>query len=84
LLRIEILILSNWAGGRQPKVECRRGVAEALDELEDLADQFASGRPGAAMHELFLERGEGRLGDAVVPPCPLGAWSSATTRQIAT
>ena len=50
-----------------------RGVVEAFDELEDLADEFASGRPGAAMHELLLAGREERLGDGVVVRAALGA-----------
>jgi hypothetical protein len=34
------------------------GVVEAFDELEDLADELAPGRPRAPMHEFLLERGE--------------------------
>jgi len=35
-----------------------RGVVETFNELEDLADELAPGRPRAPMHEFLLERGE--------------------------
>jgi hypothetical protein len=48
------------------------GVVEALDELEDLGDQLATRRPGTAMHELLLQRGEEAFGDGIVVGAALG------------
>jgi hypothetical protein len=41
-------------------------VVEGLDVLEDLRAELSTGRPGAAMDELLLERGEEALGDRVI------------------
>jgi hypothetical protein len=46
-------------------------VVEALDVLKDLRGQLAPGRPGGAVHELFLERGEEALGDGIRLRCRL-------------
>jgi hypothetical protein len=37
-------------------------VVEGFDVLEDLAGEFAPGRPGAAVDEFLLERREERFG----------------------
>jgi hypothetical protein len=45
-----------------------RGVVEAFDELEDLADELAAGSPGAPVNEFLLERREEALGDGIDAP----------------
>src|SRR5215213_7364222 len=41
-------------------------VVEDLDVVKDLGPEIGSGRPGAAVDELFLERGEEALSDRVI------------------
>ena len=41
------------------------GVVEDLDVVKDLSSQLLAIGPGAAVDELFLERGEEALGDRV-------------------
>jgi hypothetical protein len=48
-------------------------VVERFDVVEDLAGELAACRPGTAMDELFLERGEEALGDGVVVAVAHGA-----------
>jgi len=46
-------------------------VVERLDVFEGGGLQLEPVGPGAAVHELFLQRGEERLGDGVVDRCRL-------------
>src|SRR3954454_6725201 len=62
----------GWAEHPEPRVSAG-AVVEALDVLEDLAGQLAPRRPGVAVHEFLLERGEEALGDGIVVTIALAA-----------
>ena len=50
-------------------------VVERLDVVEDLRGELAARRPGAAVDEFLLERGEEALGDGVEAPMSTAGWS---------
>src|ERR1700754_2567370 len=58
--------LERCRGEHPEAVVASLAVVEDLDVVEDFAAEIAAGRPGSAVDELFLERGEEALGDGVV------------------